>query len=144
MKKIIEWSSILVAALVAYWVKIEPIYQALLVFIVLDVVSGSILAYTRKTVSAQSAYTGIFKKGGELVLIGMAAYLQIVIPGLEGVPLPQALAGFYCYVEGLSIIENAAALGVPIPQFLRDALVKLSPDKDIPPGEERRASMMKG
>lgn len=137
LENIIQWLGVVAALATAAWVKLDAVYQALLVFVVLDVISGAIRAFTQGQLSSNIAYTGILKKGGELILIGMAYFVQRLVPdGLGNIPLPQALAGFYCYVEAVSILENASAAGVPIPQFLKDALAALSPDKTSgnPPG----------
>ncbi len=143
MTKFLQWLGAVAAVIAAFWGNIDTIYQVLLVVIVLDVISGVIVAFNKKTLSADMAQLGIFKKGGELVLVGLAWYIQRLLPGAD-VPLAQTMAGFYIYVESLSVVENAATLGVPIPEFLRKALQKLNPDKDIPPAEgERRASLMK-
>lgn len=130
VENILQWLGAVAALCAAVWLRLDTVYQALLVFVVLDVASGSIRAAVRGQLSSNTAYIGILKKGGELILIGMAYFVQRMVPdGLGSVPLPQALAGFYCYVEAVSILENASAVGVPIPQFLKDALAVLSPDK---------------
>lgn len=134
---IIQWLGVAAALAAAAWVKLDAVYQALLVFVVLDITSGAIRAFIQGQLSSNIAYIGILKKGGELILIGVAYFIQRLVPdGLGNIPLPQALAGFYCYVEAVSILENAGAVGVPIPQFLKDALAALSPDKtnSNPPG----------
>lgn len=139
MKQFLSWLAAVAAVVAGIWGNIDVIYQVLLVVIVLDVISGVILAFNNKTLSAEFAQIGIFKKGGEIVLVGLAWYIQRLLPGTN-VPLAQTMAGFYIYVESLSVVENAAKLGVPIPDFLRKALQQLNPDKDIPPAEgERRA-----
>lgn len=134
MTRILQTLSLVAILVSAAWASIPAVYHVLIVVIILDVLSGTIHAIKDKKLSSEVAYTGILKKGGELILVGAASYVQREIPGLSDVPLGQALAGFYCYVEALSLLENSAALGVPIPQWLRDALVKLAPDKQIPSG----------
>lgn len=143
ISQILQWLGVAAALVAAEFGKLDVVFQVLLVVIGLDVVSGAIRAFQQKKLSSEIAQIGIFKKGGELVLVGLAFYVQRLIPGTD-IPLAQAMAGFYIYTESLSIVENAAALGVPIPQFLRDALQKLNPDKGIPPAEgDRRASPKK-
>lgn len=53
---------------------------------------------------------------------------------LVGVPLGEAVAGFYAAHELLSVLQNADRAGLPVPQVLRDALAKLSPE---PPKEAK-------
>ena len=61
-----------------------------------------------------------------LVLVGAAAWLEPAI----GVPLASAVAGFYVVHELMSILENAAIAGLPVPDVLRDALAR------VPGGEK--------
>lgn len=119
------------AAASAYFVGLPTIYQALIVLISADMISGALRAYEQKVISAQVARDGVLRKVGELLLVAVAAYLQNIIPAASSVPLPQAVAAFYVYTEAVSLIENLAALGVPIPQFLKDALAILNPQKAI-------------
>jgi len=128
MSKVIQWIALVAAFVSGYWNHLDAVYQVLLVVIVFDMITGGLRAFTQKKLTSDIAYIGALKKGGELVLVGLAFYVQRLIPGVDA-PLAPALAGFYVYVEVLSILENAAALGVPIPQFLRDALAKLNPEK---------------
>ncbi len=130
--KILQWLSLAAAAIGLFFTNMPAIYQVLLVFVILDVITGALRAYSQKGLSVEAASSGILKKGVELILVAMAWYLQ-KLGVVGGIPLPEALAGFYVYVEGLSILTNAAALGVPIPQFLKDALASLSPEKQVPP-----------
>ena len=132
MTNVIQWLGLAAAAVAGLWVEVPVVYQALIVFIVLDVLAGGIRAGVNHELSSDAAFTGMLKKGGELILVGMSFYVQKLVPGFESVPLPAALAGFYCYVETISILENSAALGVPIPAFLKNALASLSPDKVTP------------
>jgi toxin secretion/phage lysis holin len=129
--RVLRWLAIVAAVLAAAFAELPAIYQALLVVISVDVISGVLLAWSQKDLNSDIAAHGIYQKAGELLLILVAAYVQQVVPGTENIPLPEALAGFYTYYESLSILENLAALGVPIPEFLRSALSKLSPDKNL-------------
>lgn len=131
---LMQWAGVAGATMIAMWLQMPVVYQALLIFIVLDILAGVIRAGVEHKLSSDAAFIGMLKKGGELILVGMSFYVQKLVPGLDNIPLPGALAGFYCYVETVSILENAAALGVPIPQFLRDALASLTPEKNIDNG----------
>lgn len=144
VEKVISWFGILVLGVTAAFGKIETVYQVLIVFVVLDTLTGVLLAWSKKELSTKKAQMGMLIKGGELILVGMSVYLQKLISGFSSVPLPEALAGFYIYVEGLSIITNASALGVPIPSFLKDALAALSPEKNISTDSSDPYAGMKG
>ncbi len=136
--KILQWLSAVAVAVGFFFHNMPVVFQVLIVFMVLDTIAGFLRALTQQKISAEAAYRGMIKKGGMLILVGMLVFLQ-KITGMTGVPLPEALASFYIYVEGLSILENASAFGVPIPQFLRDALEALSPEKVPPPAEEPKS-----
>lgn len=129
MTNIVRAAGLIIAAAAAYFTGLAPIYQALFVLIFADMISGAFRAFKQKEVSSEVAYSGVLKKVGELMLVAVAVYIQQVIPGTRNVPLPEAIATFYVYTEAISLLENLAAIGVPIPQFLKDALAALSPDK---------------
>lgn len=116
----------------AWYVHLPVIFQVLFVFMAVDMVSGIFRAAQMGTLTSSVAYSGVMKKTGELLLVGLAVYMQQVLAPVEAVPLPEALALFYIYTEGLSVLENFAAIGVPIPDFLRNALAELAPNK-LPP-----------
>jgi toxin secretion/phage lysis holin len=128
---VLQWLALAAAVMSGIWARLDIIYQVLLVFIAADVISGAIRAVIQKTLSSRTAYEGILRKTGELMLVAVSAYAQRLIPGGSGLHLPEALAGFYVYVESISTLENLAIVGVPIPPFLRDALLKLAPPEKM-------------
>lgn len=117
-----------VAALAAFWGGLEPLLQALIIFMVLDILTGVMAAAAAKTVSSETSYKGMAKKAIVLLLVG-AAYTLDANTGLQvagvQVHLAQVVTGFYVMHEGLSILENAAQAGLPIPKPLKDALLKV-------------------
>lgn len=126
---VIRWLGLAAAAAAAYWSGLDVIYQSLLIFMAADIVAGCMRAFAQKSLSSEKAFKGTIKKTGELLLVGVAVYMQKILPAIASVPLPQTLAGFYVYVELISVIENLGAFGVPIPDILKQALAKLSPGK---------------
>lgn len=125
----------LVAAMVASaFVSLHPVYQVLLVLMASDIVTGAMRAYQQRVLTSRVAIVGVTRKAGELILVALCAYLQLVVPEVAALPLPEAVAMFYVYNEGLSVIENLAAIGVPIPDFLTRALSELAPEKGIKAG----------
>ncbi|GIV73542.1 MAG: hypothetical protein KatS3mg049_2098 [Caldilinea sp.] len=87
---------------------------------------GFLAAYVTQRLSSQVSFRGMAKKALVLLLVGAAAALTPVV----GAPLADAVAGFYVVHEIVSIIENAAVAGLPVPQVLRDALAR------VPGGEK--------
>jgi phage-related holin len=71
------------------------------------------------------------RKAAVLILVGAALLLELELGGRMGlsIPLGEAVAGFYAAHELLSIIENSTALGLPVPNVLRQALSKLGGDQ---------------
>lgn len=134
LAKVLRFLGIAVAFVGAVFVNLPEIYQVLLVFMAVDMVSGIIRAAQQKELTSAIAWNGVMKKTGEGLLVATAAYLQQVVAPIGAVPLPEALSLFYIYTEGLSILENFAAVGVPIPDFLKSALAELAPNKLPPSG----------
>lgn len=140
---VLQWLGLVFAGIVAALSNLPAVYGALLAFMVMDVISGALRGGVQGKLSGQVAYTGILRKAGELLIVGGAWVMQQILPGVSSVPLPEALAAFYIYSEGLSVLENLAVIGVPIPEFLRKALSALSPEKNIPPTNEAMVAGLK-
>ena len=100
--------------------------QCLLVAIALDYVSGIIKAYEARILSSRIGFRGIIKKVGLLAIVA----LGVVIDRLTGNSGDIRTLIIYYFVanEGLSIIENLASAGVPIPTIIAKAL-KILKDK---------------
>jgi toxin secretion/phage lysis holin len=106
----------------------HPLVQLLLLAMLLDIVTGLLSAYVSQSVSSQASLRGAAKKTLILLLV-WGAWL---VGAQMQQPVGEAVAGFYVLNEFISILENATAAGLPVPQFLRDALVKLSSEKPGP------------
>lgn len=92
----------------------------LIVAIALDYISGLMKAYYTKTLSSRIGFRGILKKLGILLLV-MVAVLVDKSTGESGA-IRTLVIYYFVANEGLSIIENLAAAGIPIPKFLKKAL----------------------
>ena len=97
---------------------------ALLVFMALDYATGLMCAVMDKKLSSAVGFKGICKKVLILMLVGMANIIDVHVLG-TGSALRSAVICFYLSNEGLSLLENAAHVGLPIPDRLRDALSQL-------------------
>lgn len=97
---------------------------ALLIFVVLDYITGVMCAIEDKKLSSSVGFKGICRKVLIFVLVGAAHALDSYIIGTGGV-LRTAVVFFYLSNEGISLIENAAHLGLPIPLKLKDVLEQL-------------------
>lgn len=104
---------------------------ALIAFVVIDYLLGVMCAIIEKHLSSDVGARGIFKKVVIFSLVGVAHIIDQNIIGDGGV-IRTAVIFFYLSNEGISIIENATRLGLPIPEKLRDVLEQLKDggDKD--------------
>lgn len=114
--------AILTAAVIYGLGGLDMALSVLLWVMGLDILSGVIAALAGKRLHSDVWLWGLLKKGMGLVLVALAYQLGLLFdaPAVR-MGVIYALIGW----EGLSIIENAAELNLPIPQVLRDALAKL-------------------
>ena len=97
---------------------------ALLVFMVVDYITGIMCAILDKKLSSAVGFRGIFKKVSILILVGIANIVDIHVLG-TGSTLRTAVIFFYLSNEGISVLENASHLGLPVPEKLKDVLAQI-------------------
>ena len=97
---------------------------ALVIFVILDYVTGIMCAITDKKLSSAVGFKGICRKVLIFVLVGIGNLVDVFVLGQGGV-LRTAVIFFYLSNEGISFLENAGHLGLPIPQKLKDVLEQL-------------------
>jgi len=118
---------IVVRAIAAFvgglWVGLNPLFQALMILMALDIVTGMLSGYVAKQLSSDVSLRGVTKKALILLVVAGAS---VVAPHVGELPLAEVVAAFYIAHEGLSIIENLGEAGLPVPQALKDALGKLN------------------
>ena len=103
---------------------VDGMLIALIVLMALDYLSGVMCAILDKKLSSAVGFKGICKKVLILMLVGVANILDVNVVG-SGSALRGAVICFYLSNEGLSLLENAAYLGLPIPEKLREILAQL-------------------
>ena len=108
---------------------VDGLLIALIVFMALDYVTGLMCAIADKKLSSAVGFKGICKKVLILMFVGVANILDIHVVG-EGSALRGAVIAFYLSNEGLSLLENAAYIGLPVPDRLRDILAQLHKRED--------------
>ena len=115
---------------------VDGLMTALLIFMVLDYVTGLMCAIADKKLSSAVGARGIFKKVLIFMLVGVANIIDVHVVG-TGSALRGAVVAFYLSNEGLSMLENAAHLGLPIPDKLKDILAQLHgrEDKSVDSGD---------
>ena len=102
----------------------DGLLYALLAFVVIDYVTGIMCAVVDKKLSSAVGFKGIFKKVLIFALVGIGHILDTHIIGTGSV-MRTAIIFFYLSNEGVSLLENAAYLGLPIPQKLKSVLEQL-------------------
>ncbi len=102
----------------------DGLLYALLVFVVLDYITGIMCAITDHKLSSEVGFRGIFRKVLVFSLVGIGHVLDANVIGTGSV-LRTAVIFFYLSNEGVSLVENAAHLGLPIPEKLKAVLEQL-------------------
>ena len=108
--------------------------QILLTAIVLDYVSGMLKAFYLGEVSSRAGYKGLIKKVGILFTIVVANLTDLIL-GLH--IFRSAICMFFCMNELISVLENISALGIPIPDILKDKLIQTKGDSENSKGGEK-------
>ena len=124
------WNSIQVAfAAVGGWLGwflggADGLVYALIAFVVIDYITGVMCAVVDKKLSSAVGFKGIFKKVLIFILVGVANILDVYVIG-DGSVLRTAAIFFYLSNEGVSLLENAAHLGLPVPAAIKNVLEQL-------------------
>ena len=102
----------------------DGLLYALLAFVAADYITGVMCAITDKTLSSAVGFKGICRKVLIFVLVGIGHILDTQVIGAGSV-LRTAVIFFYLSNEGVSLMENAAHLGLPVPEKLKSVLEQL-------------------
>ena len=128
MKEIWNWIQIVFAAIgggIGWFLGgADGFLYALIAFVVLDYITGVMCAIVDKSLSSEVGFKGIFKKVLIFIMVGVGNIIDVQVLGQAGV-LRTAVIFFYLSNEGVSMLENAGHLGLPIPAKLKDILEQL-------------------
>lgn len=119
-----EW----IGVLLALYFGLPQVFQLLIALMLIDVLSGIAKAIYMRQLNSKISFRGMTRKAVIWLIIGVAwEFDPFISPVTElafsvGFRMSYAVAGFYAFHEALSILENAAELGLPIPKILRNAL----------------------
>ena len=102
----------------------DGLLYALVVFVVVDYITGVMCAINNKTLSSAVGFKGICRKVLIFLLVGIANVLDVQVIGTGSV-LRTAVIFFYISNEGISLLENAGHLGLPIPEKIKVVLEQL-------------------
>ncbi len=109
---------------------LDGLMIALVIFVVLDYVTGIMCAIADKKLSSSVGFKGICRKVLISLLVGVAHIVDLHVVG-SGSVLRGAVVCFYLSNEGVSMLENAAHLGLPVPEKLKVILEQLH-DREAP------------
>lgn len=102
----------------------DGLLYALIAFVVIDYITGVMCAIANHTLSSEVGFKGICRKVLIFLLVGIANILDIHVIG-SGSVLRTAVIFFYISNEGVSLLENAAHLGLPVPEKIKVVLEQL-------------------
>ena len=129
------WNGIqLVFAVIGGWLgwflgECDGLMYALIAFVIADYVTGVMCAVSDIQLSSEVGFKGICRKVLIFVLVGMANILDMHVIG-TGCVVRTAVLFFYISNEGVSVLENAGHLGLPVPAKLLDVLEQLHEDAE--------------
>ena len=103
---------------------LDGLLIALLVFVALDYVTGVMCAISDHRLSSSVGFRGICRKMVILMLVGIGHILDVHVVG-TGSALRTAVICFYLSNEGISLLENASHLGLPVPDRLKTILEQI-------------------
>lgn len=102
----------------------DGLLYALIAFVVVDYITGIMCAVIDQKLSSEVGFKGIFKKVLIFMLVGIANILDVQVIG-TGCVLRTAIIFFYISNEGVSLLENATYLGLPVPEKIKTVLEQL-------------------
>jgi toxin secretion/phage lysis holin len=102
---------------------------ALIAFVVIDYITGVMCAVLDKRLSSEVGAHGIFKKVLIFALVGVGHIIDTHLIGTGGA-VRMAVIFFYLSNEGISILENAGRIGLPIPKKLKSILQQINTEED--------------
>lgn len=108
---------------------LDGLLIALAVLMALDYITGVMCAVIDRTLSSAVGFKGVCRKALVLMLVGLAHIVDLHVIG-SGEALRAAVICFYLSNEGVSMLENAAHLGLPIPRKLKIILAQLHDRSD--------------
>lgn len=133
MKNIINTFQLLFTALGGYlgWFLggLDGFMYALIAFVIIDYLTGLMVAVLEKKLSSEIGFRGIFKKVLIFVLVGIGHIIDVNVIQ-NGSVIRTAVIFFYLSNEGISILENSAKIGLPIPKKLKDVLKQINKEEE--------------
>jgi len=105
---------------------LDVFLYALIAFIAVDYLTGVLRAVVEKRLSSRIGAKGIAKKVAIFLVVGIVHLADTYLLGGTGAPLRTAVIFFYISNEGISLLENTVAIGLPVPDKLKTILAQLN------------------
>ena len=102
----------------------DGLLYALIAFVAIDYITGVMCAIADKNLSSEVGFKGICRKVLIFLLVGIGNIIDVQVMGTPGV-LRTEVIFFYLSNEGVSLLENAAHLGLPVPEAIKTVLEQL-------------------
>ena len=112
------------AALGFLFGEVTGVFWALIAFMTMDYISGVIIAIVQRKLSSATGFTGLAKKLLILCFVAMGHIIDAYIIGSSSVFMTAVIL-FYTANEGISLLENASVLGLPVPERLKEVLLQI-------------------
>ncbi|MBV4421019.1 phage holin family protein [Clostridium tyrobutyricum] len=129
MKNLINSFQLIFTAVGAYtgWFLggFDGFLYALVAFVAVDYITGLMAAVLEKKLSSEIGFRGIFKKVLIFVLVGIGNIIDVHLIK-NGSAVRTAVIFFYISNEGISIMENSAKVGLPVPEKLKNILEQIN------------------
>ncbi len=151
MKRILELLAAAGGAVVSFFVQMPPLVWILLAVMTIDYITGLICAAMGKSsktengyIASHVAWQGLMKKALILLVVLLAALLDEAVSkgaGIQFAAVMGATCLWFIASEGLSILENVATMGVPVPKILLKLLEVMRAKGDVQeakPAEEKK------
>lgn len=132
MKEVWNWIQILITVMGGYFGYflggLDGFLYALITFVVIDYLTGIMVAVLERKLSSEVGFRGIFKK---VLIFSLVAVAHIIDEQLikTGSIIRTAVIFFYISNEGISILENATKIGLPIPEKLKAVLLQINKEE---------------
>ena len=133
MNKLLETIKVVFVAIGGYigfyLGEIDAFIYTLLDFVIADYITGVLRAGVERKLSSAIGFKGIAKKIMIFIVVGIANLCDVNLIRGDGTMIRTAIIFFYIANEGLSILENSVALGLPVPEKLKTLLEQFKEEK---------------
>lgn len=122
----LRFATAIIGTAISEWLGgFDGLLNALVIFMIIDYVTGVFCAINEKKLSSAIGFKGIVQKCLIILLVGMANVVDAHVLGGSDHLLRTAVIFFYLSNEGISILENSARLGLPIPDKMQEFLTQI-------------------